>query len=279
MKRVTLEHPVQTGWAAELALDFAQRSGKTVLAGRHQRGPLAVQRPFYPEGEVCHVYVLHPPGGVVGGDRLAINVAVAAGASVLLTTPGATKFYRSGKRLARQQQHFTVYGALEWLPQENIFFPGADSQLATDIHLYGDACYIGWEIHCLGRPVVNERFVQGNALFATRLYRDGRPLFIDRLNVRGEADLQGSAGLRHQPVMATLLATPATTAVLELARSGCEMLLPQGHAGVTLMHEVLIVRYLGTSTAEARRLLRAVWQAIRPLVTGHAAVAPRIWNT
>lgn len=268
-----------SGWQAELVLEFACRGNKTVLAGRRQRGPLAVQRPFYPEGGVCHAYVLHPPGGVVGGDQLEINLTVDSTADALLTTPGATKFYRSGGRQAQQQQCFTVSGTLEWLPQENIFFPGADSTLLTQIHLNGDARYIGWEIQCLGRPVIGERFEQGRLLFGTHVYRDKKPLFIDRLTVQGERDLRGSAGLRNQPVMATLLATPATGEAVELARTCCEMPLPQGDAGVTRMNGLLIVRYLGTSTAEAHRLLRAVWQSIRPLVTGRPAVTPRIWNT
>ncbi len=278
---MTVPVPVSktSGWQAELSLEFAHRGSKTVLAGRRQRGPLAVQRPFYPESDVCHAYVLHPPGGVVGGDQLDINLTVDSSADALLTTPGATKFYRSGQRLAQQSQRFHVSGTLEWLPQENIFFPGADSKLLTQIHLDSDARYIGWEIQCLGRPVIDERFEQGSVLFTTQLFREHKPLFIDRLSVQGKRDLAGAAGLRNQPVMATLLATPASGAVLEAARLCCADHLPQGDAGVTLMNDVLIVRYLGGSTAEAHRLLRTVWQAIRPLVTERPAVTPRIWNT
>lgn len=268
-----------SGWLAELRLRFGQRGGKTLLTERHQRGPLAVQRAFYPEGEVCHTYILHPPGGVVGGDQLAINLTVDSSASTLLTTPGATKFYRTNGWQAQQNQHFNVSGALEWLPQENIFFPGANSSLASHIHLDADARYIGWEIQCLGRPVIGERFEKGELLFTTHLYRDNKPLFIDRLCIRGAQDLPGAAGLRNQPVMATLLATPASNEALQLARACCETPFPPGTAGVTLMNGVLIVRYLGASTAEAHRLLRVVWQAIRPLVIGRPAVTPRIWNT
>lgn len=268
-----------SGWQAELSLGFTRRGNKTVLAERRQRGPLAVQRSFYPEGETCHTYILHPPGGVVGGDQLAINLTVDSAASTLLTTPGATKFYRTNGQQAQQRQHFEVSGALEWLPQENIFFPGANSKLATQIHLHADARYIGWEIQCLGRPVIGERFEHGSLLFTTQLYRNAKPLFIDRLSINNGQDLQGAAGLRNQPVMATLLATPANTEALELARTCSEMPLPQGNAGVTLMNGVLIVRYLGGSTAEAHQLLRSVWQAIRPLVTERPAITPRIWNT
>ncbi|MEZ5534574.1 MAG: urease accessory protein UreD [Thiolinea sp.] len=275
----TNKAPSKESWLAELELRFSSRAAKTVMAERRQRGPLAIQRPFYPEGDVCHAYVLHPPGGVVGGDRLNITLNVDAHAAALLTTPGATKFYRSAGQQAHQHQHFKVNGSLEWLPQENIFFPGANSRLSTHIHLEADARYIGWEVQCLGRPVIGERFERGSLLLSTQLYRNNKPLFIERLTVQGERDLQGAAGLRNQPVMANLLATPATAEVLGLARSSCEAELMYGVAGATLMNEVLIVRYIGSSTAEAHRLLRTVWQTIRPLINQRTAVTPRIWNT
>lgn len=273
------ESSSQAGWQAELSLGFALRSTKTVLASRHQRGPLAVQRPFYPEGEVCHAYVLHPPGGVVGGDELHLHFTVEPAAHALLTTPGATKFYRSAGLQAQQHQHVHVTdGCLEWLPQENIFFPAANTALSCTVQLHGTAQYIGWEIHCLGRPAIGEAFEQGKVVFKTALYRDGKPLLLDRLLVDGSRDLHLAAGLRSQPVLATLLATPATAAMLESVRPLC-LNVEMGTVGVTLFNGVLVVRYLGNSTAHAHRLLRTIWQAIRPLVTGRTAVPPRIWNT
>jgi urease accessory protein len=267
------------GWQAELTLGFSRRGDKTVLSSRRQRGPLAVQRPFYPEGEVCHAYVLHPPGGVVGGDALHLHFTVEPAAHALLTTPGATKFYRSAGLQAQQHQHFHVTdGCLEWLPQENIFFPGAKITLRSAIHLDATAQFIGWEIHSLGRPVIGEPFTQGSALFKTALYRDGKPLLLDRLLIDHEQALHTAAGLRGQPVMATLLATPASVATLEAVRPYCQEM-ASGSAGVTLLNGVLVVRYLGNSTAQAQRLFRHIWQHIRPLVTGRPAVPPRIWNT
>lgn len=267
------------GWQAELQLGFEQRSTKTVLTARQQRGPLAVQRPFYPEGEVCHAYILHPPGGVVGGDCLKMHFQVASNAHALLTTPGATKFYRSAGLQAQQHQHFHVTdGCLEWLPQENIFFPGANTALHSTIHLDATAQYIGWEIHCLGLPSIGEQFTHGQTLFKTAVYRDGKPLLLDRLLIASEADLHTAAGLRGQPVMATLYATPATPALLEAVRPHCQDI-ANGSAGVTLLNGVLVVRYLGNSTAQAQRLFRHLWHIIRPLVTGRPATPPRIWNT
>lgn len=269
----------QIGWQAELKLQFLKRHDKTILASRHQRGPLAIQRPFYPEGEVCHAYVLHPPGGVVGGDQLHLDFKVEPKAHALLTTPGATKFYRSLGLQAAQHQHFQIADScLEWLPQETIFFPSANALLTSTIHLQGSAQYIGWEIHCLGRPVIGEAFQQGKVEFKTALYRDTKPLLLDRLVVKSEQDLWSAAGLRGQPVFATLLATPATMDILETVRPFCEEII-LGSAGATLLNGVLVVRYLGNSTAQAHRLFRTIWQAIRPAINSRAATPPRIWNT
>jgi len=90
-------------WRAWLDLTFEQGQEKTVLRRRHF-GPLVIQRPFYPEGRTCHAYLLHPPGGVVGGDRLSVKVDCSNNASGLITTPGANRFYGSDGRRAQQIQ-------------------------------------------------------------------------------------------------------------------------------------------------------------------------------
>lgn len=266
-----------SGWQAELQLGFAPRPGRTALVHRKQRGPLAVQRPFYPEGDACHLYLLHPPGGVVGGDSLDIRAEVTEGAHALVTTPGATKFYLSAGDTARQTQALRVdAGAgLEWLPQENIFFPGAIAELKTQIELTGGARFIGWETQCLGRPVIGERFDSGRADFRLDISRDGHPLLLERLAVAPER-LGGAAGLRGAPVTATLIATPASQTELEQLRA---LTADRHDAGVTLLDDLLVLRYLGDSTEQCRKLFVQAWQAIRPAVIGRAPCPPRIWST
>ena len=136
------------GWQAKLELGFAHQHGKTVLAHRRHVGPLTVQRPFYPEGDVCHVYLLHPPGGVVAGDCLTIDINAATDSAALVTTPAAGKFYRSDGKLARQQVSLTVAAnaTLEWLPQETIIYEGAQVASEMRLELAAGARFIGWEI-------------------------------------------------------------------------------------------------------------------------------------
>ena len=171
-----------------------------------------MQRPFYPESGVCHVYLLHPPGGVAGGDRLDVAVRVGQGAHALITTPGATKFYRSSGPQARVRQRLSVApgGILEWLPQEGIFFPGADIQVATELDLQGDARLFAWELQTLGRPALGERFSRGRADLGLALSRDGRPLLRERLRIEGTGGLDGPSTLRGFPICGTLIAGPAT---------------------------------------------------------------------
>ena len=279
MAPADLQAAADDGWKASLELEFALQGARTVLARKCQQGPLTVQRSFYPEGDVCHLYLLHPPGGVAGGDHLQVQVTPSPESHALITTPGAAKFYRSiGPTACTSQQFYLTGGALEWLPQENIFFPGAQVQMHTEVNLSDGASYIGWEIHCLGRPVISERFEHGRLVSKTVVKRDGKPLLIDRLVVDGKHSLDGKATLRGRPVTATLIASGADSKVLEAAREIiAEVSITD--TGVTLLADILVCRYLGCSSEDARKCFIRIWQAIRPLLMRRAAVLPRIWAT
>ena len=269
-----------TGWRATLDLGFAARPAKTVLLKRKQFGPLTVQKPFYPEGPVCHLYLLHPPGGVVGGDSLGINCYVGKDSSALITTPGAGKFYRSAGSQARQIQTLTVEknASLEWLPQENIFFPGANCRIETQVNLQNNSRFIGWEIHCLGRPAIEETFSHGSMVSATTLIREGKPLLTERLRINGESDLGMLTGLRHYPVNASLFATGANAELLDRIQTKFTDV-ENAVIGHTLLEDVLVSRYIGHSTEQARLLFTAIWQSLRPDINHRPASCPRIWST
>ena len=268
------------GWAASLRLGFEYSGERTVLRHRNQRGPLAVQRTFHPEGDVCHLYLLHPPGGVVGGDLLEIEANTAENSCALITTPGATKFYRSAGALALQQQILNIAGgaSLEWFPQENIFFPGANIRLSTEVNLDESGHYIGWEINSLGRPTIDERFEAGMIDLRLRINRNRKPLFIDRLVITDVESQQGAATLRNYPAVATLVATGADKTVLESVRDSVTCSSDE-ELGFTLVDDLLIARYLGNSTESARNLFIRTWQVVRPLLLEREPEKPRIWAT
>ena len=280
MKLIQADSPgAAGGWRAHLALAYQRRGSATILRDNRHHGPLRVQRPLYPEGDaVCHTYLLHPPGGIVGGDLLELEASVATGGHALLTTPGAGKFYRAGGRSAEQRVRLTATDAtLEWLPQETILYPGAEAKTRLDIHLFGSARFIGWEILCLGLPARGETLGTGHFHGRLQLFCDRRPLFVDHLRLDSAEALSGPAGLRAQPVTACLLATGVDGDTARIL-ANCDK--PDGGlTGTTLIGEVFLARYLGPSTAEAKAYFIHLWEKLRHALLGRPASPPRIWQT
>jgi urease accessory protein len=266
-------------WQARLELQFQRSGGRTILARRQHVGPLIVQRPFYPEGATCHVYLVHPPGGIVGGDCLSLQVDVEPGAHALLTTPAATRFYRAGPHpRATLTQHLAARdGALEWLPQETIVFDGARAHSTTRVDLSGEARFLGWEIACLGRPANGEGFHCGELRQDFLLYRDGEPVLLDRMRLEGNSPaLAAGWGLDGNQAMGTLLMTPAGDIDLAALRAldGRDT----RHA-ISIVDDVLVCRALAREAEALRQLFGLMWLPLRESLLGRAAVAPRIWAT
>ena len=279
------------GWQARLDLKYGLRGSKTRLIDKRQHGPLTLQRSFYPEGNTCHNYILHPPGGVVGDDSLQINVSAGLGTHCLLTTPGATKFYRSQPQCsASQLQTIDVAdGAImEWLPQQNIFFNGANAALTTRIDINPGGRFIGWEMHCFGRPANNETVTQVAVRSQTRVNIAGELRLIEQFYTRGSEALLAATGLRGASMQGCFIAAPCTEVQRQLVE---QVLWPQpdakpttgGHypdpVGVTLVDEVLVVRALGEQTEPMLELFTQLWMALRRGWLQKAPCSPRIWAT
>ncbi|VAW50805.1 Urease accessory protein UreD [hydrothermal vent metagenome] len=282
------------GWQAHLNLKFEHSGVRSVLKKSQHDGPLRVQRPFYPEGELAHVYILHPPGGVVGGDQLHINLHVSNKAQVLCTTPGSGKFYLSAGNWAQLNQtlQVTAGSSLEWLPQENILFAGARLRSRTKIKLEDDAVFIGCDISCLGRPTSNEIFSHGAFDSRLDLYHNKKLLLTENLRVFDCQDLTAATGLRGKAIQATLLAFPCTEKHLELAREELaeqfveqvaeQMASKQSQSNLiaaTLFDGLLVVRVLGDDSQTVKQQLISIWQKLRPALLNKAATLPRIWAT
>ncbi|MBF8748808.1 urease accessory protein UreD [Pseudomonas putida] len=271
-----IEQPEQAaGWSAYLQLRFVERDGVTRLGARRHFGPLLVQRPFYPEGAPCHVYVLHPPGGIVAGDRLELDIHLEPGSHALLTMPGASKFYRSIGPTARLAQHFHLQAGstLEWLPQDSIFFNGARASLDSRFSLAPGARLLAWETLCLGRPVMNERFDLGALDSRLQIDLPDGPGLHERLRIEG-GRLDKLAG---HPLLATFCAAPADQAVLEQVRALLDRL--DNPAGATLLGSLLVIRLLDHDNQNLQHTLQRLWHVLRPAVLGLPACPPRIWAT
>jgi urease accessory protein len=268
------------GWQALLQLRLQKINNRTCLLPQQRLGPLTVQRPFYPEGDTCHVYLLHPPGGVVGGDQLRLDVEVRAGAHGLITTPGASKFYRSAGKTAGLQQQFNVDGdaILEFLPQENIYFPATEVSSKIDVNLAASAKYAGWEVHSFGLPANAADLSSGNVQLKTEIKIAGRLLLHDQLKIN-EIDRGRLSGLRGNRVYGSfVVVSPMISDELIAALQAVPV--KQGLTGVSRVEKnILVARYLGDSTAAAHNYFRQLWTMSRPVALGVKACTPRIWNT
>jgi urease accessory protein len=295
MNALPTELPTE-GWRAKLELRFESLDRRTRLTHRLHRGPLLVQRPFYPEGEAasapvgttasaqpCHVYLIHPPGGVVSGDDLSLEVEVRSHAHALLTTPAAGKFYRQrDQRVARLRQSLRVEdGVLEWLPQENIYYPDCAAELNTVMRVNGGARVIGWEIACLGLPASQASLGQGRIRQCFELWLDDSPVWLERLTL-DRACLQSRWGLAGHSALGTWMAFPANTQHLERARSvalrwgmnDAELTL-----ACTLVDKTLCCRGYAARADRLKQCFIDLWKAVRLDLLGRPASTPRIWMT
>jgi len=275
-------------WIAKLDLRLQQRAEKSILVERKHEGPLRIQKPFYPEGErVCHLYVLHPPGGVVGGDQLVLNISLEEEAFALVTTPGATKFYRSQGARANSSQtfHIASKASLEWMPQETIYFSGCQVTMKTLVHLDKDAQFSGWEISCFGQPASKVLFDKGICHQNFELYREGKPQFLDRNKIEGAHEiLTAHWGLQNHSAHATFLITPASETMLKKAKKTVVFQTdltqnPEGLISATLIDDVLIFRALSNEAEWIKKKFCDIWNNLRPMTIKREAHLPRIWST
>jgi urease accessory protein len=266
-------------WHASLRLRFADDAGTTRLVERTHSGPLRVQKPLYPEGAgICHAIVIHPPGGVVGGDCLAIDAEAGEGSHAFLTTPGAAKWYRANGRVSRQDVRIVAGAgaAFEWMPQETIFFDDASVALDHEVTLAPGARYIGGEILCFGRRASGEVFRRGVIRQRTRIRSAGKLVWWEQGAIDGAgAAMHSRFGLGGASVCATLVGVgaPVPPALMAAMRAIDPAL------GLSQVKSVFVARYLGDDSEAARHAIFKVWQALRPHLIGCEAPLPRIWNT
>ncbi|GKS69281.1 urease accessory protein [Nitrosomonas sp. PY1] len=271
---------------AKLSLKFSEIDGTTRLVEKDRFGPLLVQKPLYPEGnEICHVVVIHPPGGVVSGDELELSAKIGPSAKAQITTPGAAKWYKSNGRTARQAIKIDVDtgGMLEWLPQETIFFNNTSVAIDHQVSLQDDSIYLGCEILCFGRTASGEIFNNGKIKQRTSIKRNGKTIWLEQISLNGEDSAQNrSLALGKHTVCATLLLSgkliPA--AVIDQARQECISIINnRGQVGISQLKSVLVVRYLGPSSEVARQVMLCCWNLFRQEFFGRIGITPRMWNT
>lgn len=269
-------------WHGSLNLVYAQQQGKTQVVHSQMKAPLKVQRPFYPEGEICHTVVLHTAGGIVGGDRNSLSFHLQPNAQALITTATASKIYRSDSSQAKQSIKVQVDAdaCLEWLPQETIVFDGAIYRQDLHVELAPGAKWLGWEITRFGRTARGERFLTGDWKSHTEVWQQGVPLWIDRQWLpEGAKIIDSPHGLAGQPIVGSLawIGQAVEPEIVEKAR----VLFPHNSSsqgGITRLPMGLLCRYRGSSTTEVRNWFTEVWQLLRVLFLERSICLPRVWQ-
>lgn len=273
-------------WRADLKLDYTLESQRTVARYLHQ-GPLRILQSLYPEGDqVCHNVLVHPPGGLVGGDTLDIQVNVAEGAHALVSTPSATRFYKSGGQAALQQVTATLEpGArLEWLPLEAIAYNDCEATNRAIFNLAPTAELMAWDVTALGLPSSDMAFTKGH--FQQHLEIPGA--WLERGNLRGDDTrwLNSPLGLAGQKCLASLVFAsgnniePQRAAqALEAAREVLEAHPLRLQAGITCAHpQVIVLRVMSPLVEPSMDLLKQVWAVWRLTLWALPSTPPRIWS-
>ena len=273
-------------WRADLKLDYTLESQRTVVRYLHQ-GPLRILQSLYPEGDqICHNVLVHPPGGLVGGDTLDIQVTVAEGAHGLVSTPGATRFYKSGGHPAIQQvvAHLADNAKLEWLPFEAIAYNDCEATNRAIFNLAPSAELITWDVTALGLPSSDMAFTQGH--FQQHIEIPG--VWLERGNIRGEDTrwLNSPLGLAGGKCLASLvfasgsaIDSDRTTQALEAAREVIESHPLRLQAGITCAHpQVIVLRVMSPLVEPTMDLLKKVWAVWRHTLWALPSTPPRIWS-
>ena len=283
---LTMKPAPSASWEGSLQLTFAKTETATQLIHSRSQAPLKIQRPFYPEGpEVCHSVILHTAGGMVAGDRLALNIHLNPHAHALITTAAASKIYRSQGPLAHTQIDIDIAAGarLEWLPQATIAFNQARYRQDLRINLGPGAHWLGWEITRFGRSASGEKFIDGDWRSHTEVWQDDHPLWIDRQWLPGsEAMFQSQHGLANCPVVGSFvcLGQPVDSEIVAAARNFANISQPDARSqfGVTQLPLGLLCRYRGTSSLEAHQWFCAIWHLVRLAFWQRPVCVPRVWS-
>jgi urease accessory protein len=288
---------VKNQWLAQLNLEFSLTDYGSQLTKTERLGPLSVQKAFYPEGKDCaHIYLLHPPAGIVSGDQLRVSITNHPGAHSLITTPGGNRFYRAREDLnigdTKQLQITTLnlksQSKCENFPLETIVYNGADGFNKVDIHMHSDSVYLGWDITCLGLPSSKQPFEKGAYTQLNRVFCENKLIYHDRIHISAENQLLiHSAGLDNNSVFATFLVYAPIRLIDKAQRQSlvneCRETIINANAqnllSITDINGLLVIRYLGTQAAQCKQLFISLWQVIRPIVLDKTGLQPRIWHT
>lgn len=274
---------VPASWKATLDLSFVKKNNKTILAKKKHLGPLMVQKPFYPESHsCCHVYLIHPPGGIVGGDTLNLTAELNEHSHALITTPTATKFYRSNGNQASQSQNILLEknAILEWLPQETIYYNDSYASSNTRISTSINNKFFAWEIQCLGLPAQKEFFDSGNCRQKLEIWHDSLPILIETNHlVGGDKLLSSNWGMQGFTSIGTFIVSENGNIISREAIKKLSQKYEGLSTAFTSINGVFVIRAMSACTEKIKEYFIHIWKTLRPQILNLEPCPPRIWST
>jgi urease accessory protein len=273
-------------WHGSLRLDYTLEAGRSVARFAHD-GPLRILQSIWPEGDgVCHNVLVHPPGGLVAGDALQVTVTAQEGSHGLVTTPGASRFYRSDGELALQDVRVRVEAGarIEWLPLEALYYSGCRAENRLMLDVAPGAELLGWDVAAFGLPQAAQPFVRGSVLQHIELH--GHWLERGRIAAEDSRLMDGPLGLAGHRCLGSLF----YVAGADVARARRDQLLDAArevmaaHPLVTAVGatapgpRVVVVRVLAPLVEPALQLLKAIRRAWRPILWSLPGLEPRGWT-
>ncbi len=253
-----------------IALSVAAAHGVTRRTRVHEAGSLRVRFPG-PRSADLEAMIVNTAGGIAGGDRLAVDVAVGEAARFAVTTTAAEKIYRSLGPAATVQVNLTVAanGKLTWLPQETILFDSARLRRTIEVDLAEDATLVLAEALLFGRAAMGEVVEQGSLFDRWRVRRGGRLVFAEtvRLDAHIGTRLRQRAVAAGGGAVATLLVVPGDEARVAALRVAATW---QGEVALSAWNGLAVARFVAREGSELRHDLAAVLTAL-------GVALPRLW--
>jgi len=254
-----------------IVLGVAANRGQSRRTRVHEDGSLRVRFPSAETGAPLEALIVNTAGGMAGGDRFSLDVAVERYAAVTVGTAAAEKIYRSTGPDTEIALHLSVApGArLAWLPQETILFDHARLSRRVDVDLADGASLLLCEAAIFGRAAMGEVVEQGRLVDRWRIRREGKLIFADTMRLEGGiADkLAQSACAKGAAALGTLLIAPGDEAIVEKVRALC----PRGEVGVSTWNGVGLVRFCAVDGAALRH------DIIKVIAALNRVALPRLW--
>lgn len=271
-------------WHAQLKIIYKNENEKTVPIFLDHHGPLIIQKPFYPE-DVCHTYLLHPPGGVAGCDELEYDITLNDNSYVLLTSPGYTKFYTTElNEVSTSNIKFNVANGafLEYLPLGSIFFQGTNTKNYISFNLENNGNFFYKDVLVFGNPVINDVF-SGTVTNSLKVLKNNKLVYQDVSFINGNTTIQNFSGLGNYRYLGIMLCSGLSNITVQkikdLVHQWSTVLSNQIKVGITSVDELTSGKILAHNNIDIEELLLKIWEISRKDFNGKEAIHPRIWNT